>query len=436
MTDPRPPKVTVSFVDSYCALYKHLFSEVRSYESFRDLHLGMISDIKRKTLPEIARVVGRENHQGLHHFLGESPWAASKLSQQRLKTILQVLKGQEIIVLVDETGDKKKGHSTDYVKRQYIGNLGKIENGIVVVTVWGLIKGMTFPLMFEVYKPKERLKEEDEYKTKPQLAGMMLKHLKEMGFKFELVLADSLYGESDTNFISVLNELKVHFAVAIRSNHGVWLPAGQRVRYNKWRKFERVFSNGKKELRYIREIIFGKKRSVQYWQITTDIDKLPENSTWWIMTQIPGVKYSQVGNVYGLRTWVEYGLKQGKNELGWADFRLTNYCQIQKWWEVVCSAYLMVSLHSSQLGKTSGAIEEIFAENQEWDEKLGWKNLLNNLRLIIEPFVCSNRIKTWLKVFPIPRLERGLLQLIALMNVFGKRLYLPPLPGYFYFSSA
>jgi SRSO17 transposase len=36
---------------------------------------------------------------------------------------------------VDETGDKKKGHSTDYVKRQYIGNLGKIENGIVVVTV-------------------------------------------------------------------------------------------------------------------------------------------------------------------------------------------------------------------------------------------------------------------------------------------------------------
>jgi SRSO17 transposase len=396
----------------------------------------MISDIKRKTLPEIARVVGRENHQGLHHFLSESPWAASELSQQRLKAILQVLKGQEIIVIVDETGDKKKGHSTDYVKRQYIGNLGKIENGIVVVTVWGLIKGMTFPLIFEVYKPKERLKEEDEYKTKPQLAGMMLKHLKEMGFKFELVLADSLYGESDANFISVLNELFVHFAVAIRSNHGVWLPAGQGVRYNKWRKFERVFSDGKKELRYIREIIFGKKRSVQYWQITTDIDKLPENSTWWIMTKIPGVKYSQVGNVYGLRTWVEYGLKQGKNELGWADFRLTDYCQIQKWWEVVCSAYLMVSLHSSQLGKTSGAIEGIFAENLEWDEKLGWKNLLNNLRLILEPFVCYNRIKTWLKVFPIPQLERGLLQLISLMNVFGKRLYLPPWPGYFYFSSA
>lgn len=67
----------------------------------------------------------------------QSPWEVSELTQQRLKTILQVLQGQEIIVIVDETGDKKQGKSTDYVKRQYIGNLGKIENGIVVVTVWG-----------------------------------------------------------------------------------------------------------------------------------------------------------------------------------------------------------------------------------------------------------------------------------------------------------
>ncbi len=291
-------------------------------------------------------------------------------------------------------------------------------------------------LMFEVYKPKQRLKEEDEYKTKPQLAGMMLRLLKEMGFKFELVLADSLYGESETNFISVLKEFSVNFAVAIRSNYGVLLPQGQRVRYNKWRKFERVFSDGKKENRYIREIIFGKKRSVQYWQVTTDINQLPENATWWIMTKIPGVKYSQVGNVYGLRTWVEYGLKQSKNELGWADFRLTDYREIEKWWEVVCSAYLMISMHSEKLGKTSGELEKIYAENPEWDEKVRWKNLLNNLRLILEPFVCFNRIKTWLQVCPIPELEQGFLQLIALMKGFGQRLDLPPRGENFYFSSA
>jgi len=52
------------------------------------------------------------------------------------------------------------------VKRQYIGNLGKIENGIVAVTAYGLIN--IIPLLFEVYKPKERLKPEDSYRSKPE----------------------------------------------------------------------------------------------------------------------------------------------------------------------------------------------------------------------------------------------------------------------------
>jgi SRSO17 transposase len=64
-----------------------------------------------------------------------------------------VLAGRKINLIIDETGDRKKGHSTDYVKRQYIGNLRKVENRIVVVTAYGLIEGITLPLMFEVYKP-------------------------------------------------------------------------------------------------------------------------------------------------------------------------------------------------------------------------------------------------------------------------------------------
>jgi len=57
--------------------------------------------------------------------------------------------------------------------------------------------------------------------------------------------------------------------VAIRSNHAVWLPQGQTVRCNRWRKFERVFSDGKSEL-HIREIIYGKRRAQQFWELTTD----------------------------------------------------------------------------------------------------------------------------------------------------------------------
>jgi SRSO17 transposase len=56
--------------------------------------------------------------------------------------------------------------------------------------------------------------------------------------------------------------------------------------------------------------------------------------------------------LYGLRNWVEYGLKQSKNELGWADFRVTEFSRIEKWWEMVMSVYLMVSLQSEQLNQS------------------------------------------------------------------------------------
>jgi SRSO17 transposase len=97
------------------------------------------------------------------HFAAESPWQVEDLREQRLKLILQVLQGREINLIIDETGDRKKESKTDYVKRQYIGNLGKVENGIVAVTAYGLIEEMTFPLIFEVYKPKERLERGDTY---------------------------------------------------------------------------------------------------------------------------------------------------------------------------------------------------------------------------------------------------------------------------------
>lgn len=444
MDKPRAARPTIKFIDEYCASYKNLFPEVRSFEAFKHLHVGMISPIKRKTLPEIAKAVGLDQEQSLHHFLTKSPWSVRGLKKQRLNLILRALKGRKIHLIIDETGDKKKGKRTDYVSRQYLGKLGKIDNGIVAVTAWGLIDGITFPLIFEVYKPQQRLLAGDTYRSKPEIAAQMVREINQIGFEIDLVLADSLYGESESKFLGCLAELKLNFVVAIRSNHGVWLPKGQTVRCNRWRKFDRIFSDKTQEVRYVREIIFGKKRSRRFWEITTDPETMPKNSTWYVMTEIPGLKYQDVGNLYGCRNWVEYGLNQSKNELGWADFRLTQYQDIEKWWEIVCSAYLLVSLEAD-LQKTSektttsisgSKVRELLGEHPEWDEGAGWKNWLNNLRLISLPFCCFNLILPWLKVFPIPQLSLGFPRLIALMNFFPSAVPQPSLEGAFQFSSA
>ena len=105
MSVTRSAQPTIRFVDEYCQLFEGLFPEVRSYEAFKLLHLGMISEIKRKSLPAIAKAVGLDNHQNLHHFLTESPWTVQQLRQKRLGLILKVLDGRAMILLIDETGD-------------------------------------------------------------------------------------------------------------------------------------------------------------------------------------------------------------------------------------------------------------------------------------------------------------------------------------------
>lgn len=101
-----------------------------------------------------------------------------------------------------------------------------------------------------------------------------------------------------------------------------------------------MFSDLSHENRFIRDIIHGKRKEHRYWQITTETEKLPGNSTWYVMSRYPGITPREVGNFYGLRTWVEYGLKQSKNELGWADYHFTRYQDIERWWEIECKCLL------------------------------------------------------------------------------------------------
>lgn len=87
MNLPREAITSVWFVDQYCCAYQNLFPEVRSYECFKFLHLGMICELKRKSLPAIAFAVGLENPQPLHHFLANSR-KGSNICQKYTHTVV------------------------------------------------------------------------------------------------------------------------------------------------------------------------------------------------------------------------------------------------------------------------------------------------------------------------------------------------------------
>ena len=119
MTIPRTATPTITFIDEYCARYQELFPDVRSFEQFKLLHVGLLADLPRKSLPAIAKAVGQTDAQALHHFLSASPWSVDALRQRRLDLIKQVVGDRPLTLCIDETGDRKKGSTTDYVARQY-----------------------------------------------------------------------------------------------------------------------------------------------------------------------------------------------------------------------------------------------------------------------------------------------------------------------------
>lgn len=448
MTEAREASKKVKFIDDYSKLYAKIFEgDVRSFEYFRDIQIGLLSEIKRKSLPEIAKVVGLGDGQELHHFIAESPWKVDNLRERRLEITKELLKDQKIKIGVDETGDKKKGSTIDYVARQYIGNIGKVEQGIVSVNIYAIIDDITIPLLFQVYKPKSRLKlikvkdkeEKEPYLTKPQIAIELIKEIVSKGFNIELVVGDSIYGES-RYFVSELEKLKLNYILATHSNHSVEIEEGKKLSYTTFTKYERKLADGKIEIRFIREVIYGQRKSNRYFQVCNEPLLFPDDSSYYFLTNLNGNIKKIVGNLYGFRTWIEYAFRQSKFQLGWNHFRFTHYSNIERWWELCFVAYLLVSCHSSFLvsrllsiyqnqsisfTSNDSVTKDIlassisFTDHPSWKVSNSWINTLHNLRLIIQPIISLSLLTAWIKIFHISELVIGFDKLLSFMNYFS-----------------
>jgi DDE superfamily endonuclease len=97
----------------------------------------MLSHWINEVLPlDAANAVGVTYHK-LHHFLTAAPWSFNEVNQRRLDVMNQcnqtkISRGFSLII--DDSGHRKSGNFTEGVGRQYIGQIGKTDNGLVVVT--------------------------------------------------------------------------------------------------------------------------------------------------------------------------------------------------------------------------------------------------------------------------------------------------------------
>ena len=109
------------------------FGRVEPRRHARDLVLGLMSDLPGKNCWTIAEHTGHATPGGLQHLLARAVWDADGVRDDLRGYVTGHLGDADAVLVVDETGDLKKGTRTVAVQRQYTGTAGRIENAQVAV---------------------------------------------------------------------------------------------------------------------------------------------------------------------------------------------------------------------------------------------------------------------------------------------------------------
>ena len=93
---------------------------------------GLVSDLKHKTAESIAYRHDQQRH-GLQHFVGSSTWDHQPLLRELAGQVGREIGTPDAVIVFDPSGFAKKGHASVGVQRQWLGRLGKVDNGQVGV---------------------------------------------------------------------------------------------------------------------------------------------------------------------------------------------------------------------------------------------------------------------------------------------------------------
>jgi hypothetical protein len=376
MTTRRPCPPAPGLLEDFAAQFDGLFSSLAQRRGLRDYLQGLLLPRDRnKTLTGLAAaepVVGAQHRevQRLQWFLSESTWDHQVLNERRVRLLCQdpaTAPNDRGVLVIDDTGDRKDGTATAHVARQYLGSVGKTDNGIVAVTSLWADERCYWPVHAVPYTPASRLaagKRDPGFRTKPQLAVELVEAAHQAGIRFRAVVADCFYGDNP-GFTDALVTAKVPFVLALKPRKGTWAPVdaahtpteaageldwqGPR-KPGRWRRIQRRFRDGHTETWWAADAQlggWGPDRRLRLVVATTDPAKLPGHSSWYLLTNLPRpatrraqqADLADIVRLYGLRNWVEQGYKQVKGELGWADFQVRTDRAIRRHWTLVCCAF-------------------------------------------------------------------------------------------------
>jgi len=192
---------------------------------------GLLADLPRKNCWTIAEHAGDPNPDGMQHLLARAVWDQDKVRDDVRDYVVEHLGELQATLVIDETGDLKKGSHTVGVQRQYTGTAGRVENAQVgVYLVYATDAGHAV-IDRELYLPKSwtedrkrcraaGVPEQVGFATKPTLARAMLCRALDAGVPAAWVAGDEVYGANPT-LRAELQARGVGYVLAVARDHRV-----------------------------------------------------------------------------------------------------------------------------------------------------------------------------------------------------------------------
>jgi SRSO17 transposase len=184
---------------------RQLFAQERTAVNAGWFLDGLLSEEQRKTGWMRSEAAGDPGPWRQQELLGRDRWNADALRDLVREYVVEHLRDDDAVLVIDETGFLKQGKASCGVARQYTGSAGKITNcQIGVFATYVSRHGHAF-IDRALYLPKSwtddplRLKatyvpNDVGFATKPRLAAWMIARAVATGVPFSWVAADSVYG--------------------------------------------------------------------------------------------------------------------------------------------------------------------------------------------------------------------------------------------------
>lgn len=216
----------------YLARFDDCFGRRDTRAHFPVYVTGQLSDLRRKSVEPMALAAGVPVRT-LQEFLTHLTWDEDRMRDRVAEIIVSEHADPNAIGIIDETSHVKKGDKTPGVQRQYLGCVGKQENGIVTVHL-GYHTGDFHCLVDgDLYLPEswheDRARCEAAgipaqvvYRPKTDIALELYDRARANGIHFEWLTFDEWYGGKPA-FLRALDQRVQKFVAETHKDFVAWM---------------------------------------------------------------------------------------------------------------------------------------------------------------------------------------------------------------------